>query len=151
VWLRGFEQAADAGLVWDLLVYDEQLSATHNLITSFPDTTFVLEGLGWPLDLSTEGFSRWEERFRRRRVLPAAPETPTRKAGPSDSVGLTGGTIVSHHHHTARDRNNRSHTHGKTVVPSPWQATAPAATSSTRSAVLAAAPQRPERSGLPGG
>jgi predicted TIM-barrel fold metal-dependent hydrolase len=62
-WLRGFEQVADAGLVWDLLVYDEQLSATHNLITSFPDTTFVLEALGWPLDLSTEGFSRWEERL----------------------------------------------------------------------------------------
>ena len=62
-WLRGFEQVADAGLVWDLLVYDEQLSATHNLITWFPDTTFVLEALGWPLDLSTEGFSRWEERL----------------------------------------------------------------------------------------
>ena len=62
-WLRGFEQVADAGLVWDLLVYDEQLSANHNLITSFPDTTFVLEALGWPLDLSTEGFSRWEKRL----------------------------------------------------------------------------------------
>ena len=49
--------------MWDLLVYDEQLSATHNLITSFPDTTFVLEALRWPFDLGTEGFSRWEERL----------------------------------------------------------------------------------------
>ena len=63
-WLRGFEQVAEAGLVWDLLVYDEQLPDTHYLITSFPDTTFVLEATGWPLDLTAEGFSRWEERLR---------------------------------------------------------------------------------------
>ena len=63
-WLRGFEQVAEAGLVWDLLVYDEQLPETHYLITSFPDTTFVLEATGWPLDLTAEGFSRWEERLR---------------------------------------------------------------------------------------
>ena len=63
-WLRGFERVAGAGLVWDLLVYDEQLPATHDLITSFPDTTFVLEAVGWPLDLTADGFSRWEERLR---------------------------------------------------------------------------------------
>ncbi|TQC48756.1 amidohydrolase [Rhodococcus sp. WS4] len=63
-WLRGFEQVADAGLVWDLLVYDEQLSATHDLIAAFPDTTFVLEAVGWPVDLTAEGFARWEERLR---------------------------------------------------------------------------------------
>ena len=58
-WLRGFEQVADSGLVWDLLVYDERLPATYDLITSFPDTTFVLAAVGWPLDLTAEGFSRW--------------------------------------------------------------------------------------------
>ena len=62
-WLRGFEQVADAGLVWDLLVYDEQLPATHELIAAFPETTFVLEAVGWPVDLTAEGFSRWEERL----------------------------------------------------------------------------------------
>jgi predicted TIM-barrel fold metal-dependent hydrolase len=62
-WLRGFEQVADAGLVWDLLVYDEQLPATHELIAAFPDTTFVLEAVGWPIDRTAEGFSRWEERL----------------------------------------------------------------------------------------
>jgi predicted TIM-barrel fold metal-dependent hydrolase len=63
-WLRGFEQVAAAGLVWDLLVYDEQLPAAHQLIASFPDTTFVLEAAGWPLDLTAQGFRRWEERLR---------------------------------------------------------------------------------------
>jgi predicted TIM-barrel fold metal-dependent hydrolase len=64
VWLRGFEQIASAGLVWDLLVYDEQLPSAYELISSFPDTTFVLEATGWPLDLTAEGFSRWEDRLR---------------------------------------------------------------------------------------
>jgi predicted TIM-barrel fold metal-dependent hydrolase len=62
-WLRGFEQVAGAGLVWDLLVYDEQLPETHDLIASFPDTTFVLEAVGWPLDRTTKGFVRWDERL----------------------------------------------------------------------------------------
>jgi predicted TIM-barrel fold metal-dependent hydrolase len=64
LWLRGFERIAAAGLVWDLLVYDEQLPSTHELITSFPDTTFVLEAAGWPLDRTAEGFSRWEDSLR---------------------------------------------------------------------------------------
>lgn len=63
LWLKGFERVAVAGLVWDLLVYDEQLPAAHALITSFPDTTFVLEAVGWPLDLTAEGFARWEDRL----------------------------------------------------------------------------------------
>jgi predicted TIM-barrel fold metal-dependent hydrolase len=63
-WLRGFEHVAEAGLVWDLLVYDEQLSSAHELIASFPETTFVLEATGWPLDLTAEGFRRWEDRLR---------------------------------------------------------------------------------------
>ncbi|MGW4332769.1 amidohydrolase family protein [Rhodococcus koreensis] len=62
-WLRGFEKVADAGFVWDLLVYDEQLPDAHELIAAFPDTTFVLEAVGWPVDLTADGFSRWEERL----------------------------------------------------------------------------------------
>jgi len=63
-WLHGFEQVAATELVWDLLVYDEQLPETHDLISSFPDTTFVVEAIGWPLDRSEDGFARWEERLR---------------------------------------------------------------------------------------
>jgi predicted TIM-barrel fold metal-dependent hydrolase len=63
-WLRDFERVAEAGFVWDLLVYDEQLPAAHDLIRSFPDTTFVLEAVGWPLDTTPRGFALWEERLR---------------------------------------------------------------------------------------
>ncbi len=37
--------------------------ATHELIAAFSDTTFVLEAAGWPVELTAEGFSRWEERL----------------------------------------------------------------------------------------
>lgn len=62
-WLRGFERIAAEGLVWDLLVYDEQLPRAHGLMRSFPETQIVLEAIGWPADQSPAGFRRWEERL----------------------------------------------------------------------------------------
>jgi predicted TIM-barrel fold metal-dependent hydrolase len=62
-WWRGFELVAEHGFVWDLLVYDEQLPDAHRLIRSFPQTKIVLEAAGWPLDLTAEGFERWEQRL----------------------------------------------------------------------------------------
>jgi predicted TIM-barrel fold metal-dependent hydrolase len=63
VWRRGFERVAEEGLVWELLLYDEQLPSAHELIRSFPQTKIVLEAIGWPLDHSADGFRRWEERL----------------------------------------------------------------------------------------
>lgn len=60
-WWRGFERVAGERLTWDLLVYSEQLSATHRLIESFPQTPIVLEAAGWPLDQSPDGFRRWQD------------------------------------------------------------------------------------------
>ncbi|MFZ3346760.1 hypothetical protein, partial [Mycobacterium sp.] len=46
-----------------------------------------------------------------------APKTPTPKAGPSDSVGLTGSHTISEHQHTANNRND--------PVPYSWQNSGP--------------------------
>ena len=62
-WLTGFEQVADRGMTWDLLVYDTQLPAAEELLRSFPETQIVLEATGWPLDRSPAGFRRWRERL----------------------------------------------------------------------------------------
>ncbi len=62
-WWRGFERVAEEGLTWDLLVYDEQIPAAHQLIQAFPQTRIVLEAAGWPLDRSADGFQRWRERL----------------------------------------------------------------------------------------
>src|SRR5205823_6458956 len=63
-WWRGFERVAKEGLVWDLLLYDEQLPDAQEVIRSFPETQIVLEAIGWPLDRSDDGFKRWEERLK---------------------------------------------------------------------------------------
>ncbi len=62
-WLRGFERVAAAGLVWDLLVYAEQLPQATQLLESFPEVTIVLEGAGWPLDRSPAGFQHWRDQL----------------------------------------------------------------------------------------
>ncbi|HRD63111.1 MAG TPA: amidohydrolase family protein [Nocardioides sp.] len=62
-WLQGFERVADSGLVWDLLVYAEQLPLALPLIARFPHVPIVLEAAGWPLDRSPEGFQKWREQL----------------------------------------------------------------------------------------
>jgi predicted TIM-barrel fold metal-dependent hydrolase len=37
--------------------------SAHELIASFPETTFVLEAAGWPVDLGDDGFASWTERL----------------------------------------------------------------------------------------
>ena len=60
-WLQGFERVADSGLVWDLLLYAEQLPQAMHLLDSFPGVPIVLEAAGWPLDRSPDGFQRWHD------------------------------------------------------------------------------------------
>jgi predicted TIM-barrel fold metal-dependent hydrolase len=45
-WWRGFERVAEQSLVWDLLLYDEQLQAAHDLIRSFPRRASSLKPSG---------------------------------------------------------------------------------------------------------
>lgn len=60
-WLCGFEQVADTGLVWDLLLYAEQLPQATHLAGRFPEVPIVLEATGWPLDRSPSGFQQWRD------------------------------------------------------------------------------------------
>lgn len=60
-WLRGFEQLAGTGLVWDLLLYAEQLPQATHLAGRFPEVPIVLEATGWPLDRSPSGFRQWRD------------------------------------------------------------------------------------------
>ncbi|MGS0684826.1 amidohydrolase family protein [Nakamurella sp. GG22] len=63
-WLRGFERVAGEGLVWDLLLYAEQLPQATRLLDAFPEVPIVLEAAGWPLDRSPAGFERWRDNLR---------------------------------------------------------------------------------------
>ena len=63
-WLNGFEQVANTGLVWDLLLYAEQLPQATRVLEQFPHVPIVLEAAGWPLDRSSSGFHRWRDQMR---------------------------------------------------------------------------------------
>jgi len=56
----------------------QQLPDTHELLRSFPQTSIVLEAIGWPLDHSPDGFRRWAERLEEVSV----PERHAQDAGP---------------------------------------------------------------------
>jgi predicted TIM-barrel fold metal-dependent hydrolase len=51
--------------VWDLLLYDEQLPAAHELIRSFPETNVVLEAAGWLLIRAPTAFAARKRAFKR--------------------------------------------------------------------------------------
>src|SRR6476659_3777525 len=55
--------------------------------------------------------------LRTRRRRPVLPPTPKAKAGPSDYVGLTGTTAISHHQHGPWPEDQ--------LVPSSWQTSGP--------------------------
>jgi|SRR5579863_1190252 len=58
-WRRGFASLSAHGLVFDMQIYQHQSADAVALARSFPDTTIVVEHLGWPLDLSESGFGGW--------------------------------------------------------------------------------------------
>jgi len=60
-WLRGFEQVAGTGLVWDLLLSAEQLPQATHLARRFPQVPIVFEATGWPLNRSPSGFRQWRD------------------------------------------------------------------------------------------
>ncbi|BBY43577.1 hypothetical protein MCEL_18720 [Mycolicibacterium celeriflavum] len=106
-------EATETSDFYELIVERHRTAST--IITSNREPPEILTMMADPL-LPNPRWTGCNPRLRtrrRRRVLPAAPETPPRKSGPHQSVGLTGGTIIGHHHHTARDR--------KQPVPSSWQ------------------------------
>jgi predicted TIM-barrel fold metal-dependent hydrolase len=60
-WRKGFALLSRHGLVFDLQMYDHQAPDAVALARDFPETTIVVEHLGWPIDLSVTGFDRWRQ------------------------------------------------------------------------------------------
>jgi predicted TIM-barrel fold metal-dependent hydrolase len=60
-WLGGFALLAERGLLFDLAIFGPQLEDARVLASAHPDTTLVLETIGWPLDTSRDGLAFWRE------------------------------------------------------------------------------------------
>jgi predicted TIM-barrel fold metal-dependent hydrolase len=59
-WRRGFALLSRYGLSFDVQIYDHQALDVVALAHAFPETTLIIEHLGWPIEIETPaGFERW--------------------------------------------------------------------------------------------
>ncbi|MBI3212166.1 MAG: amidohydrolase family protein [Simkania negevensis] len=62
-WQSGLRLLSKHELVFEVAVFDHQLEEVAKMAKEYDQQIFILEHLGWPLDLSPEGVSRWQERL----------------------------------------------------------------------------------------
>ena len=60
-WRAGLARLEPRGLVFDLLVFPNQLGQAARLARDFPNQLFVLNHCGSPIDRDAEGMRRWRE------------------------------------------------------------------------------------------
>lgn len=64
VWRNGLAHATRLGLVFDLMLYPWQMEEARDLVRSHPDTLFVLNHCGSPVDRSADGMALWRAGLR---------------------------------------------------------------------------------------
>ena len=79
-WRAGLAALAGHNLVFDLMVYANQLREAAQLISDFPNQLFVLNHCGSPIDRDAEGMRRWCE------GLAAVARSPNTRIKISDLV-----------------------------------------------------------------
>lgn len=60
-WREGLSRATELGLSFDLLLFPWQMKEALRLIADYPDTRFVLNHCGSPVDRSEEGMMLWRD------------------------------------------------------------------------------------------
>jgi predicted TIM-barrel fold metal-dependent hydrolase len=60
-WRAGLARLESRGLVFDLMVFPNQLAQAERLARDFPNQLFVLNHCGSPIDRDGEGMRRWRE------------------------------------------------------------------------------------------
>jgi len=60
-WHHGLSYFAAQNLIFELCLFGNQLPEMSKIIKEHDDVLFVLDHLGWPLDVSDAGFSKWKE------------------------------------------------------------------------------------------
>ena len=60
-WRRGLAALAPLGLVFDLMLFPWQLAQATRLAAAFPETLFVLNHCGSPVDRTAEGMQLWRD------------------------------------------------------------------------------------------
>ncbi|MBV8918423.1 amidohydrolase family protein [Bradyrhizobium sp.] len=60
-WRAGLARLQAHGLVFDLMVFPNQLAQAARLVADFPNQLFVLNHCGSPIDRNADGLRRWRE------------------------------------------------------------------------------------------
>lgn len=59
-WREGLRELEKQLLSFDLSIFDHQIPDAALLASEFSDVSFALDHLGWPLNLTDEGFASWK-------------------------------------------------------------------------------------------
>jgi predicted TIM-barrel fold metal-dependent hydrolase len=63
-WRAGFSHLSRLGLVFDLMLFPWQMEEALDLVSAFPETLFVLNHCGSPIDRTDEGMALWRSGLR---------------------------------------------------------------------------------------
>lgn len=69
-WLHGYGLLSKYNLMYEMQCYDTQFDQVYCLAKHYPDTTMIINHLGWPSDLSQDGFKQWRQRLSQLAELP---------------------------------------------------------------------------------
>jgi predicted TIM-barrel fold metal-dependent hydrolase len=58
-WRRGLASLIKYDLACEIEIVATQLADLTSVVSSFPDLRFVLPLIGWPIDLTEQGFHKW--------------------------------------------------------------------------------------------
>lgn len=64
-WRNGLSRASRLGLIFDLMLFPWQMDEALQLVADFPDTQFVLNHCGSPVDRSQVGMATWRAGLKR--------------------------------------------------------------------------------------
>ncbi|MCB1109399.1 MAG: amidohydrolase family protein [Chlamydiia bacterium] len=63
-WQRGLKALAKQILSFDIAIFSPQIPDAARLVKEHPDVSFVLNHLGWPRDVTDQGFETWKRDIR---------------------------------------------------------------------------------------
>jgi len=77
-WHRGLRYFAAQNLTFELGIFGNQIPQVAKIVKEHDDVHFVLDHLGWPLDISDSGFNKWKEEMT---LLAMSPNTHLKLSG----------------------------------------------------------------------
>lgn len=69
-WLHGYGLLKKYNIMYEMQCYDTQLDQAYELAKQHEQTPMIINHLGWPVDVSNDGFKPWQQRIAHIAQLP---------------------------------------------------------------------------------